>query len=179
MATYKGKNTFAIIGAQDKDTLEDRRDELISKVSEMSQKNRGKIGYMYLFGRYEYENGELAEELSIMIIGITKEKAISICKELNQELIIWRDDNFFGFLDCNGNESGEFTTNEKNMSFSDEDIELMGSRLAKHKNKNQLKWFKFVLERFVPIKSNSIKNMGYKKDSKREKETIFELYVRK
>ena len=126
MATYKGKNTFAIIGAQDKDTLEDRRDELISKVSEMSQKNRGKIGYRYLFGRYEYENGELAEELSIMIIGITKEKAISICKELNQELIIWRDDNFFGFLDCNGNESGEFTTNEKNMSFSDEDIELQG-----------------------------------------------------
>lgn len=171
----QGANTFAIIGSQDKDTKEDRSKELIQKVSNLSAKNRGKIGYKYLFGRYEYEDGSIGEELSIIIFNIDKEDAVRIGKEVNQESIIWKDDSFFGFLNQQGQEDGSFTSDVRNMNLSDEDIKLFGSRLAKHKNKNQLSWYKFVMEQYIPTGKDvsSIRNMAYNKN--RNKEQLFEF----
>ena len=171
-----GNGTFAIIGSQDKDTKEDRSDELISAVSSLSRENRGKIGYKYLFGRYQYEDGSVGEELSIIIFNIPKERALKICRDLNQESIIWKDDSFFGFLDSNGNEDGRFSNNVDNMNFSDEDVRLFGSRLAKHKNKNQTKWFKFVMEQYIPQESSAVRNMALNRTRKRE--TLFEILVK-
>lgn len=162
-------STFAIIGSQDKDTKEDRRDELIDKVKSLSFKYRGRIEYKYLFGAYEYEDGSIAEELSIIIFNISFDEALKICRELNQESIIWKDENYFGFIDSNGNKDGEFSKSAA-INFSDEDIKLFGSRLATHKRKNQLKPFKFVMEQYKSSEKSSIRNMT-KHD--REKEKVF------
>ena len=172
----QGDGTFAIIGSQDQDTKEDRREELIKAVSNLASKNRGKIGYKYLFGRYEYEDGTVGEELSIIIFNIDKEDALSIMRKVNQESMIWKDENFFGFINNAGNEDGTFTSNPRNMNFSDEDVKLFGSKLANHKNNNQLKWYKFVMEQYIPKERSSIRNMGLIKD--RDKQSIFEIYNR-
>lgn len=171
----KDTKTFAIIGSQDQKTKEDRSDELISKVSKLSSKNRGKIGYKYLFGRYQYDDGSISEELSIIIFNISKQDALTIGEELNQDSIIWKDKDYFGFLTPDGKEDGKFSNNTKNFNFSDEDIKLFGSRLAKHKHKNQLKWFKYVLEQFVPQEMSSIRNMALNRN--RKKEALFEIVV--
>lgn len=171
----KDDDTFAIIGSQDKDTKEDRSNELIFKVSEYASKHRGEVGYKYLFGRYTYEDGTVGEELSIIIFNISKEKALKIAKDINQDSIIWKDSDFFGFLTPDGYEDGRFSSFEKNMNFSDEDIKLYGSRLARHKNKNQLKWFKFIMEQNEPSSRSSIRNMSTKTKFKRE--PLFEIFI--
>ena len=174
----KDDKTFAIIGSQDKDTKEDRSDELTRLVSKYASQHRGEVGYKYLFGRYEYEDGTIGEEKSVIIFNIPKEKALEFAsknKGVNQESIIWKDDNFFGFLTQDGREDGKFTSNTKNMNLSDEDIKLFGSRLAKHKNKNQTQWYKFVMEQFVPDEKSSIRNMAT--SAKKEKEPIFSIVI--
>lgn len=171
----KDDDTFAIIGSQDKDTKEDRRDELIDMVSRLSHKRDSKIGYKPLFGRYEYEDGTVVEELSLIIFNINKDDSLRIAQKLNQESIIWKDADFFGFLTANGEEDGEFSYTQNNMNFSDDDIKLYGSRLARHKNKNQQKWFKFVMECYETNGSrNAVRNMGTKPMRKREE--LFHIY---
>ena len=167
-------NTFAIIGSQDKDTKEDRSEELIGKVSKLVRQRNNNIGYKPLWGRYEYEDGTIGEELSLIIFNISKKKALEIAKEINQESIIWKDVGFFGFLTPDGVEDGVFSYNPRNMNFSDEDIKLFGSRLAKHKNKNQLRWFKFVMEEYKPMgRRNAVRNMATR--PKREREELFSI----
>ena len=61
------------------------------------------------------------------------------------------------------------------MNFSDDDIKLYGSRLARHKNKNQLKWFKFIMEQNGSSSMSSIRNMSTKTNFKRE--PLFEIFV--
>lgn len=170
-------STFAIIGSMDKDTKEDRSDELILEISKVAGKSIGKIGYKYLFGRYKFEDGSFAEELSIIVFNIDKQSALNIANNLNQESIIWKDDIFFGILASDGTEVERFVNDPQNMNLSAEDIKHVGSRLAKRENKNGLKWFKFSVEQYKPLKQDvsSIRNMAY--DGKpREKETIFEVY---
>lgn len=167
-------NTFAIIGSQDKDTKEDRSEELIGEVSKLVRQRDNNIGYKPLWGRYEYEDGTIGEELSLIIFNISKKKALEIAKDINQESIIWKDAGFFGFLTPDGAEDGVFSYNPRNMNFSDEDIKLFGSRLAKHKNKNQLRWFKFVMEEYKPMgRRNAVRNMATR--PKREREKIFSI----
>lgn len=158
----KDNNTFAIIGSQDKDTKEDRSDELIDAVSSYSKQNSGKVGYRYLWGRYTYEDGTVGTEMSVIVFNITKEKALEIATDINQNSIIWKDKDFFGFVKSDGREEDRFTSSDKNMNFSDEDIKLFGSRLAKHKNDNQIRWFKFVMESYLGDGNSysSIKNMS-------------------
>jgi len=171
----QNSSKFAIIGSQDKDTKEDRRDELIAEVSKLSHRRENRIGYKPLFGRYEYEDGTIGEELSLIIFNIDKKDALRIAQKLNQESIIWKDADFFGFLTANGEEDGEFSYNQNNMNFSADDIKLYGSRLARHKNKNQQKWFKFVMECYKTDGSrNAVRNMGTK--PMREREELFHIY---
>lgn len=170
----KDDNTFAIIGSQDKDTKEDRSDELLDKVGRLSRQRNLNIGYKPLWGRYEYEDGTIGEELSLIIFNIDKPTALKIAKALNQESIIWKDGGFFGFLTADGREDGEFSYNPKNMNFSDEDVKLFGSRLTRHKNKNQQKWFKFTMEQYKPLgERSSVRNMATQ--PKRIKEEVFSV----
>ena len=158
-------DTFAIIGSQDKDTKEDRSKELIKKVRELN------LGFKPLFGSYEYEDGTIGKELSLLIPNISLEDAKRLMNEVNQECIIFKDKDFFGFIDQNGNPDGEFSKDAYNMNFSDEDIKIFGSRLAKHKNENQKKPWKFVMEQYIPEERNSVRNIG----ENHKKEKIFEL----
>lgn len=122
----KNKDTFAVIGSQDKDSKKSRFNELKSLVSRLREKVSN-IGFNYLEGTYTYENGEQGIEDSLIIYNIPKQNALDIAKQLNQESIIWKDDNYFGFLDTNGNEEGTF--NKGSMTFDDKITNMFGSRL--------------------------------------------------
>lgn len=122
----KNKDTFAVIGSQDKDSKKSRFNELKSLVSRLREKVSN-IGFNYLEGTYTYENGEQGIEDSLIIYNIPKQNALDIAKQLNQESIIWKDDNYFGFLDTNGNEEGTF--NKGSMTFDDQITNMFGSRL--------------------------------------------------
>lgn len=128
------KNTFAVIGSEDKDTKKDRSQELLREVSELSRKLRDKrkIGFKHLQGTYTYEDGTLASERSLIIYNITKEEALRIARKLNQESIIWKDENFFGFLDMNGNADGELG---RGINLDNEKVLSYGSKLLGKHNK--------------------------------------------
>ena len=67
--------------------------------------------------------------VELIIYNIPKQDALNIAKELNQESIIWKDNNYFGFLDQNGNEENPFKNDTKNMTFDDKITNMFGSRL--------------------------------------------------
>ena len=134
--TKDGKS-FAIVGTQDQDTKEDRRQELDDLVRDVSSKYPN-IGYNTLKGKYTYENGLTGNEISYVIYNIPKEEALDIAKKLNQESIIWKDNSFFGFLKQDGTSDGEFKNGEKNMAFGKEDTKSFSSRLpGKHSNSQE------------------------------------------
>lgn len=120
----KGKNSFAIIGSQDKDTRESREKELDALVKDYSRK--GKIhGYNYLKGSYTYENGEQDYENSIILYNVDKDIALDIGKKLNQETILWKDKDFFGYIKVDdGSVDMEF---DGGLSFDDETIKYIGA----------------------------------------------------
>lgn len=124
----KGKDTFAVIGSYDIVTNKDRFNELKSYVSKLREKVPN-IGFNYLEGTYTYEDGDQGIENSLIIYNIPKQDALDIAKELNQESIIWKDSNYFGFLDQNGNELDTFKNDTKNMTFDDKITNMFGSRL--------------------------------------------------
>ena len=124
----KDKDTFAVIGSQDMETRQNRFNELKSYVSKLREKVPN-IGFNYLEGTYTYEDGDQGIENSLIIYNIPKQDALDIAKELNQESIIWKDNNYFGFLDQNGNELDTFKNDTKNMTFDDKITNMFGSRL--------------------------------------------------
>lgn len=129
----KNKDTFAIIGSQDQDTKQDRSSELKSLIGKV-QREYPNIGFNQLEGTYTYETGEQGIENSFIIYNIPKKEAINIAKQLNQESIIWKDDNFFGFINQNGFEVGTFKNDVKNMTFDEKITNLYGSKLRNSGN---------------------------------------------
>lgn len=124
----KDKKSFAIIGSQDKDTKESRYDELL----QLLRKIPYRVGWSNLEGTYTYDNGEVGSEDSLIIYNIKKEDALKIAKKINQESIIWKDENFFGFLTADGEEDGNFGGN---LSFDKDAVKAFGSKLkGKHNN---------------------------------------------
>ena len=111
----KDKKSFAIIGSQDKDTKESRYNELL----QLLRKIPYRVGWNNLEGTYTYDNGEVGSEDSLIIYNIKKEDALNIAKKINQESIIWKDENFFGFLTAEGEEDGNFGGN---LSFLDSEL---------------------------------------------------------
>ena len=93
----KDNGTFAVIGSQDKDTGEDRSKELYDLVGNYSRKGRMK-GYNWLLGKYIYDDGRTGDENSLILYNIDKEDALKIGKQLNQETILWKDPEFFGYI---------------------------------------------------------------------------------
>lgn len=89
--------TFAIIGSDDKDTHESRYDELRDLIRKYSEKNKIR-GFNYVKGTYTYDSGEVAFEKSFILYNISKETALEIARQVNQESIIWKDDDFFGII---------------------------------------------------------------------------------
>ena len=124
----KDKKSFAIIGSQDKDTKESRYNELL----QLLRKIPYRVGWNNLEGTYTYDNGEVGSEDSLIIYNIKKEDALDIAKKINQESIIWKDENFFGFLTAEGEEDGNFGGS---LSFDKDAVKAFGSKLkGKHNN---------------------------------------------
>lgn len=168
--TQNGMN-FAIIGSQDQDTKKDRSNELRYEIDKLSDKRKN-ITFRVLKGTYTYEDGSLGEETSYLINNLSKEDAIRIGRKLNQESIIWKDNDFFGFIDmASGNPDGELSKDRKNMSFDKDAIKAFGSRLNSKHNKGQ--GFVFKMSELVnDNKGSSIKNLG---GTKSHEEDIFEM----
>ena len=137
----KDDKQFAIIGSQDQDTKKDRSNELVDEIRDLSKKYDN-IGYNLLKGEYTYEDNTTGAEYSYVIYNIPKEEALKIARDLNQESIIWKDSNYFGFLKQDGTPDGEFNNEEKNMAFGKEDTQAFSSRLPGKNNSSQ----KFVFK---------------------------------
>ena len=148
---------FAIIGSQDKDTREDRSKELVSLIRQLmsnqvnaKRKSDGTkmITYKEIEGSYIYDDGTHGTEQSYLINNISKEQALELGRAVNQESILWHDATFFGYIYCeSGKTDMEFSRDERNMSFNQEDVQAFASRLKDKHNKGQ--GFTFVAEHYV------------------------------
>lgn len=167
----KNKDTFAIIGSQDQTTKQDRSSELKSLIGK-TQREYPNIGFNQLEGTYTYETGEQGIENSFIIYNIPKQEAINIAKQLNQESIIWKDDNFFGFINQNGFEVGTFKNDVKNMTFDEKITNLYGSKL-----KNSGNQLAFAFECKLLETTNVGSNFSKQNNSRIVKFPIFKLDV--
>lgn len=133
--------TFAIIGSDDKDTHENRFKELKDIVRKYSERNKIR-GFNYVKGTYTYKGGEITFEQSLILYNIDKKTALEIGNLLNQETIIWKDDDFFGVIYCSDG-SVDMTFDKRTLNFSQnnypdpEEKEFFGTKLPKD-NVNKL-----------------------------------------
>ena len=121
---------FMIIGSNDKDTHIDQHKKLLSDIwnlmgKEVYQRQKSKMSYKSLEGKYTYENGESELEYSYIVYNISKPDAVRLMKEYNQESIIWKDENFFGFIYYDGREDDCFSRSKFNV----DDLSNYASRL--------------------------------------------------
>lgn len=164
--------TFAIIDSQDKDTREDRSKELVSLIRQLmsnqvntKRKSDGTkmITYKEIEGSYTYDDGTHGTEQSYLINNISREQALELGKSVNQESILWKDDDFFGYIYCDtGKPYVTFSQYERNMSFNQAGVQAFGSRLKDKHNKGQ--GFTFVAEHYVynGSKTNKVKEKLFK-----------------
>lgn len=149
---------FAIIGSADMINKKGQFSRLLELVRECASKNHN-IGWKYLEGTYTYDNdGTTSVERSVIVYNISKVDALRIAKELNQESIIWKDKDFFGFLTADGIADGELG---RGMSLDKEKVQMYGSRLLGKHNKAKA----FVFE----VLEHSIRGSNF---SKQNKDTI-------
>jgi hypothetical protein len=127
----KDDSCFAIIGSEDKDTKANRYKELKELIKGVMVKNP-KVGYNKINGTYTYKlTGETTFEKGLMIYNISKEDALRIAAKLNQESIIWKDKDFFGIIETDGEVLDQFNNPEKGMSFNKAKSSGFGTRLQK------------------------------------------------
>ena len=139
------ETTFAIIGSNDKDNItENHSKKLYDLIHRLIDTTDNKISYKPIIGTYQMENGEIVKEWSYVIYNLSKEEAITIGKEINQESIIWKDANFFGFIYMDGREENCFSRNE--LDFSTETLDKFASKLASKHNDGKRFAFKFEEE---------------------------------
>lgn len=134
---------FAIIGSNDKDTGKSHYPELNRLVGKLcirdsNAENPRRIGYNHVNGMYTYEEGPKAgqreNEKSIIVYGLTKEEALDIGRKINQETIVWKDNDFFGTLKCSdGSVDMEFN---RSMNFSKAEDYGFGTQMKKDKHTN-------------------------------------------
>ncbi len=123
----RDNGTFAIIGSEDKDTHEDRYNELKELIKKYERKY-GHLGYNKLSGTYKYQfSNDIANEKSVIIYGINKKDALSIAKQLNQESIIWKENTFFGIINVDGGILKRFL--KSTLNFSNAIKQGIGSKL--------------------------------------------------
>lgn len=165
------KDTFAIIGSQDKDTKKDRYTELLDEIARVQKKYADKkIGFNHLKGTYTYEDGTVGTESSLIIYNIPKEEALRIAKKLNQESIIWKDDNFFGFLTAEGKEDGDLG---RGLSFDKDAVQAYGSRLSSKHNKGK----PFIFEAFLVTTTNRGSNTSKQHKSQINEYSLFKIKI--
>lgn len=168
----KDKNTFAVIGSQDKDTKEDRFIELLSEINKLRKSTKQPLGFNRLEGTYTYDNGETGFEDSLIIYNISKEDAIKIGKKLNQECIIWKDPNFFGFVYMDGRpDENDF---KGNLSFDKEAAKAYGSKLKGKRNNAK----PFVFEATLVETTNRGSNFSRQGRATIEKNQLFKVKVK-
>lgn len=172
--THQDNHDFAIIGTKDKDTKDDRTEEFLEYLKEKMSRNN-MITYKKMRGNYTHDDGSFASENSFLINNISFADAMDLMHKINQESIIWKDNDYFGFIDDNGNPDGSLSTDEKNMGFNSDDVNAFGSHLKSKHNKGQ--GFTFKLEQFVPKYSSrsSVRNMGG--DNKYIVEELFSIKI--
>ena len=164
---------FAIIGTRDKDTHKDRSNELSFDLGALKNTlhDRGiTIGWKELVGRYTYEDGSVDDETSYIIYNIPKEDALRLASRINQETIIWKDDNFFGFLDMNGN--SKWDELGRGMNFSSDDVKSFGSALSTYGHKRDYRHNKGVSFIFEMLSVDR----GKENNSRRIKKTYTSLF---
>ena len=108
-------------------------------------------------------NGTGKSTLSKVIMGYPDYKIVSGDILVNQESILWHDATFFGYIYCeSGKTDMEFSRDERNMSFNQEDVQAFASRLKDKHNKGQ--GFTFVAEHYVynGSKTNKVKEKLFK-----------------
>ena len=119
---------FAVIGVRDKDNGELRTDELYQLVTQYNDLHHN--GYNKSFGRYEYTDGPFKgtskDETSIIIYNIPLEDALSIAEKINQESIVYKDENKFGIYYTDGSVDMEF--DNRSLSFDAKDDQ--GTKIA-------------------------------------------------
>lgn len=165
------KDTFAVIGSQDKDTKKDRYTELLDEIAKLQKKySDKKIGFNHLKGTYTYEDGTVGTESSLIIYNIPKEEALRIAKKLNQESIIWKDDNFFGFLTAEGKEDGDLG---RGLSFDKDAVQAYGSRLSSKHNKGK----PFIFEAFLVTTTNRGSNTSKQHKSQINEYSLFRIKI--
>jgi len=165
------KDTFAVIGSQDKDTKKDRYTELLDEIAKLQKKyDDRKIGFNHLKGTYTYEDGTVGTESSLIIYNIPKEEALRIAKKLNQESIIWKDNNFFGFLTAEGREDGDLG---RGLSFDKDAVQAYGSRLSSKHNKGK----PFIFEAFLVTTTNRGSNTSRQNKSHINEHSLFKVRV--
>ncbi len=126
----KDTSTFAIIGSQDKDSKIHNPNKLYNLVKDVARNTDG-VGYNYIDGSYRYDGGSTGEERSMIVYNISKEVALDIARQLNQETITWKDKDFFGIIRVpNGEVDVKFANNDKNMCFDQETIRKIGGSSA-------------------------------------------------
>ncbi len=122
--------SFAVIGTNDQNTNENRWSEFRDKMLNLNNSLGKTFGYNIFKGNYTYEDGTTTEEFSAIVYDIPKDVALKIAKELNQESIIWKDKDFFGFINvATGREDNDFT--DRTMSFDQMLSKLYGSKLLR------------------------------------------------
>lgn len=144
--------TFAIIGYFDKDTGQSHKSEVLSWLQSKSGKyvnkankeddtgnpNYPKFGYTLTNGTYTYKdgpnNGKTIPEPSVILYNVTKEDALELAKKINQESIIWKDTDFFGFLTTDGKEDGRLKRGT--LTFDPDITTSYGTQLRNGVNKN-------------------------------------------
>lgn len=141
--------TFAIIGSQDKDTYESRYDELRELIRKYS--NKGKVrGFNFVNGTYTYDSGTVGFEKSFILYNIEKETALEIGRLLNQESIIWKDEDFFGIIYVSDG-STMVTFDKRTLNFTrpnnaTDDDDKFGTKLPKDK----INKYGFQFEGYIP-----------------------------
>ena len=129
--------SFAVIGTNDRDTHKNRWSEFRDKMLNLNNSLGKTFGYNIFKGNYTYEDGTTTEEFSAIVYDIPKDVALKIARELNQESIIWKDKDFFGFIYITtGREDNIFK--DRSMSFDEMLSKIHGSKLLRDD-----KWFLF------------------------------------
>ena len=105
-----------------------------------------KMGYGYIMMRGEYRefSGELSQELSLFIPGITKEKLIKLGQQFNQDSVLYKDKKEFVLIGTNsdtgvGNirEKYKAGAGKENISLAKEVLKDFFSSLLKGRHKDK------------------------------------------
>ena len=168
----EGERTFAAISAYvfelDRETNEQRHEQLRNDIRTMG------YGYIEMDAAYTYKskktgNTKWAYEESFFIPNITKEQALNLGREYDQETILWKDPEQFVELYCDtGNVSMEFQMErdeDGQITFDPEVLKNVWSKLKKGSGNQRGVKFAYQVESLrahsIPPRSEAYRGVKY------------------